>query len=189
MSEPVAVRFIREPDLAAVVACEQASHEFRDPDFGTPTLPEYAWGLGDLVAGIGQYKSKLKREDDTRTQVAEVQRSVTRDGLTSTEQWVCGAQVYELGEDGYHILLFTAHPAAPPGVRARLLGELMGRAERSEKRKKVSVLVPDGDYTTLKFFQDNGFKVRLRYNPAGHDSWRCEYEVGRSRKVARPSRA
>jgi hypothetical protein len=194
-SEPVVtVRFIKEPDLSAVVECERASHEYADPDFGTPALPAYAWGMGDLVAGIGQYKSKLKRQNDTRTQVAEVQRKVTRNGLTSTENWVCGAQVYELGEDGYNVILFTAHPAAPPEVRVRMLGELLGRAERSEKRKKVTLRVPDGDYRTVRFLQERGAKISLQPSKVssalgGNDEWVCEFEAGRPRKAVRPSMA
>jgi hypothetical protein len=188
MSEPVAIRFIKKDDVPAVVECERASHTYADEDFGVPALRPYAWDAQDVVAAAGQYKRKLKRQEDTRFLVAEAMKNkVWPDGLTSADPWVCGGLAYELREDGYHLLLFTAHPDGPANTRKDMLDDLLGRARRSGTRRKVTADVPDGDYKTLKFFQDQGFKHRFRYNPKGYDSWRCELTVEAGPKRVVPS--
>jgi hypothetical protein len=188
MSEPVSVRFMEKDDVPAVVECERLSHEYTDEDFDVPALRPYAWNAQDLVAAAGQYKRKLKRQEDTRVLVAEAMKTtVWPDGLTAAEPWVCGCMAYELRDDGYHLLLFTAHPDAPANARKHMLDDLLGRARRSGTRRKVTIDVPDGDYKTLKFLQGQGFKYKLKYNPKEYDSWRCELYVEAGPKKVVPS--
>lgn len=196
MSQPVvACRHIEERDIPSVLDCEYASHRYTDPDFGTPTLPVYAWNHADLMAGIGQYKARFKGENDTRTRVAEVmKKEAGPDGLAVERLWVCGAVLYELKADRYEVLLLTAHPDAPPAVRDRLLDELLGKAERSDRRKTVAVNVPDGDYATLRYMQKRGAKVTLKPSRessarGGYDTWCCEFGVGAGKRSPSPARS
>jgi hypothetical protein len=175
---PVAIRFMEQADLPEVVACEVKSHEYLDEDFNVPQLPVYAWTEQDIVDTVRQYKSKLKKTDDTRALVAVVERQEAGpDGLSVTKNWVCGAFLYELREDGYEVLLLTAHPEAPPNARKEMIGSLVERAKRSDVRRKLTTYVPDGDYGTLKLFMSMGFSHKLAYNPGGNDAWFCELKL------------
>lgn len=168
---PLKIRFVEKEDLFDLVECEIESHQFFDPDFEVLQLPPYVWGENDFMRAISQYKSKKSDTYDTRTLVADL---LQEDEQEKACPWTCGAIVYEIQPLGYQILLLTAHPKAPDHVRAELLDYVMKKAVDSEKRKKIRALVPDGDYVTLKFYQDAGFEIFLQPST---DHWRCEYEI------------
>jgi hypothetical protein len=175
---PVAIRFMKQADVPDVLACEVAAHEYVDEDFGVPQLPVYAWTEQDILDAVRQYKSKLKKTDDTRALVMEAERQERGpDGLAVTKTWVCGAFLYELRDDGYEVLLLTAHPDAPANARREMVSSLVEKAKRSDTRRKVACYVPDGDYTTLKVFMSMGFSHKLAYNPNGNDAWLCELSL------------
>jgi hypothetical protein len=177
---PVNVRFLRDEDLDEVLRCEERLLH-ADPDFDVKQMPAYAWDRNDILEAVGQYRSQNLGTNDTRSFAAEV--LVERDdgtGLTEDVPWVCGAMVYEIQQDGYEILFFTAQTGVEgfaDHVRLAMLLKLSTKAAHSEARKRLSVMVPDGDDETLRFFQNQGWDVKLRLNPTGTDAWHCEYRL------------
>jgi hypothetical protein len=155
---PVNVRFMQKDDVPAVLECETSCHQFADPDFDVPQLRPWAWSEEDVIMAVRQRKSKDSH--DSRAFVAEVDKKVA------------GALIYELRPEGYHILLFTTHDTADDEVSISLLTKVMALAERSPKRKQISIDVMDGNYRTLKLFMGHGFKTQ-----AGRDVWNCTFSA------------
>ena len=164
---PVYVRFMQQDDIEEVLECEAKSHEYTDPDFKVPQLPGYAWSRDDILAAV--------KNGDNRALVAEILLpSVYESGEVS---WVCGAMIFEIQQDGYEILLLTEHPDAPENIREALLDKLLSRAQKNEQRKRLSMVVPDGDYNTLGFLQKQGWTIKLVTNYWSNDEWHCEYRL------------
>lgn len=179
----VKIRFMRKEDVPGVVDCENRSHAYEDPDFGK-LVASFAWNTKEVTAAASQVRNfnRKRQTNDTASYVATITKIEKKDGAVQAVEYVCGAFIFTLLESSIDILLFTAHPEAPENTRTEMLNHLIGVAARSEDRKQISIHVPDGDYKTLKFFQDNGFKYKLKYNPKGNDDWYCECNIENTKK-------
>jgi hypothetical protein len=168
------IRFIEQRDVDGVLALE-TRHAFRDPDFDVDQLPDHAWRKGDLMGAIRQYRNRPRAVPDTRTFVVESDGELT------------GCVCYELRDEGYNVLLFTARD---DGARKVLLQEVVNKLAASETRSRLTMTVADGDWDTLKYLMNNdvtgdsrkegeGVRVKLEPDPSttGCDTWAAEYTV------------
>jgi hypothetical protein len=140
--DAVLVRYIDFADLADIVRCERAR-------------------------GIKCWdKESLK----TLINKPRVRGLVAETILDNNAIWVCGAMIFAVESDGYEILLLSHHPEAPEETKIALLRKLYTRSEMNDK-KNLRVTILDGDYSTVRFFQDQGWEVKLRPNPVSTDIW------------------
>lgn len=150
----ITLRFMQKSDLPHVLGIE---HYQPSP-----------WKKSTYLRTIRQRHDESKGTFDTRALVAE-----TTSGPGIPE--VVGAMLYELADDGYRILRLVAVEELGTEVLDAFVGRLLARAERSATRKIVSMVVKDGDYSLLKFFQENGFSVTsLPDHFDGVDGWLCQ---------------
>lgn len=184
MSEKITLvgRWMEKDDLFDVVECELTSQSYTDPDFDLQLINDWAWTDEDIEEALEDWDG----EYPVRGMVCEI--PVYDDDDEEVGSFLCGAIIYEIRPEGYDILLLTVHADAPEQARKFLLDRVLDRAKHSRKRKLVSTIVADGDYSTLKFYQDQGFAVKLIRNPTGSDGWRCELNTGEAKPPRRRGR-
>jgi hypothetical protein len=184
----ILLRTIHKSDLYPLLEAERLSHgvEFSIPEaplLGTVWgLQPWAWREKEFVEALSRYRRKLTHMADTRGYAAQLKIEML-DHRTGKKEAVCetvGGIIFERHEDGYEILLLTAHPEkAPPHTRDVLVEKVLRRAEDSPTRTKVRVYVPDGDWESVKFYQrlwGNPKLVRGHYGD-GDDAWFFEYQA------------
>lgn len=175
----VNVRYFEKQHLRPAIAVEQQAHLYIDEDFGVPQVRPWAWDHEDFRSAIRQYRNKAKATDDTRAWVAEqLVDGTTPEGLKTSALVVVGSLIYETHDDSYEVVLLSA---CEDHVRKALLDHVFGKSDRSETRKKVTMVVADGDYKTLKFLMNYGRKFKVtpqrNHNPGGMDTWLCVHEA------------
>lgn len=174
------IRYIEKEDLEQVAHNEAvANYPYLDPDFDVMAVAHWAWTKGDFLSAIRQRRNYREGTYDTRTLVVETER----DG----EMKVVGAMVFELQEEGYEIVKFSVLPEFPDAQR-ELIKHITRRAQRSDIRNRITIHLRDGDWESIKFFQNQGWDVKLRPDYfEKEDGWRCEYiasSLGRGRDLA-----
>lgn len=185
MPDTITIRLIEEDDMQALLDAERAANAVRvaDPDFGqVEWLNPWCLSAQDVLDIIRQYPRRDHGICDTRTLVTEIlTKGQDPDGETYEIPLVCGGFSYEVQDDGFELLFAIVHPAAPVAdVWKTVLAYLKRRAERSAKRKKVTVYLRDRDEAGLRqllpLVRAEGFSVRLQPNYFGnHDGWECAF--------------
>jgi hypothetical protein len=177
MSAPaVSIRFLEQDELESALECERCARVEEDPEFGQ-VVPRWAWDEQKFL--------KFIREDEgvkTRIVIAEVLRGAEAGKFREGDRpSVCGVMAYELHKASYHVVLFTS--SFEVDVKKSFLDWLVRKAEHNE-RTELSFEVPDGDWQTIKFLQDQGFSVRLVSDlaAAGWDVWLCEKKLAVPKK-------
>ncbi len=164
------LRWIEKNDLNDVLGIEHAQYSFHDPDFQVQSLQPWAWSMERWLEAVSTRRNKAAGTYDTRSMVAEIEQG-------PGEAILAGAMCWEVHEDEYEVIHLLAHPRAPEKVRRCLLGYLTERSWRSDKRKRVVMHVPDGDWTTLKAFSAMGWTIKRvpAYFEDGNDAWLCSF--------------
>lgn len=175
MSVEISTRFIEKDDIDEIVKIQQEKHQKVDEDFDVVTFENFVWKKKEILEKIRQYKSDSKGTNDVRGYVA----------VTTDKKKVVGGLLYELLPDGYEIQFLTCHPSVANKVRNEFLRLLERKATVSKTRRNILFYIPDGDWENLRFFQDNGFKVKFRPHPIEYDSWFCIKEYTYSDKIAK----
>jgi hypothetical protein len=178
-------RWMEKRDLEAVVEIERLSHPMNFAiedckDTVIETTQPWAWTSQDLVTVASEYENTVQGRNDTRIRVCEASIPLidSKTNETFEVDIVVGAMCYEIMPDGFDIIMLSASPkATTDSVRRKLVDFIRSIAADSPKRRKLVAHVPDGDWTTLKFFQSLKWgkaKLLPYYYDDGRDAWYLE---------------
>jgi len=165
------------------------------PIHGTyEVLEPWAWTESKICEAVSRFTDRAGLMNDTRAWVAQIETKELdpRTGKKESVWPVCGGMIYELQENGYEILLLNCNVELTPldgnpgafEVLSTLLNVVLEKAKKSPARTKVSIHIPDGYWTMIRFFMSLKWKPQRKdsYWEDGNDSWYFEFETSKDKE-------